>query len=101
MKERGWEMIGVDFEGLEPPHVLAVRSYSDFTQRRDTPAIPTARPDCPDLNFEEQVFLQCTQQKKKRVGGKDGCGHIHKWRGPTSKAQWLAQVFGDIITSEY
>ncbi|KAL3697674.1 hypothetical protein R1sor_011750 [Riccia sorocarpa] len=28
-------------------------------------------------------------------------GHLHKWRGPTSKAPWLAQVFGDRITSEY
>ncbi|KAL3691845.1 hypothetical protein R1sor_005496 [Riccia sorocarpa] len=28
-------------------------------------------------------------------------GHLHKWRGPPSKAPWLAQVFGDRITSEY
>ncbi|KAL3679829.1 hypothetical protein R1sor_022785 [Riccia sorocarpa] len=28
-------------------------------------------------------------------------GHLHKWMGATSKALWLAQVFGDRITLEY
>ncbi|KAL3690325.1 hypothetical protein R1sor_016634 [Riccia sorocarpa] len=28
-------------------------------------------------------------------------GHLHKWRGPIAKALWLAQLFGDLITSEY
>ncbi|KAL3683784.1 hypothetical protein R1sor_001806 [Riccia sorocarpa] len=156
--------------------------FNDFAARRLTPAFPTVRPDRPDLNLEEQVFSQCTQRQKKRVGVKGGCGekdrydaaqmvrfthadsdgddldeediegdeedcdddpkkvgrktpsrgtrcewrvrcqynkksdeykittlnlthtcpgHLHKWRGPTSKAPWLAQVFGDKITSEY
>ncbi|KAL3690944.1 hypothetical protein R1sor_004595 [Riccia sorocarpa] len=123
---------------------VGVRSFNDFVARRNTPAFPTVRPDRPDLNLEEQVFSQCTQQRKKRVGVKGGCdekdrydaaqmvrfthadsdgddldeediegdeedcdddlkkvGYLHKWRGPTSKAPWLAQVFGDRITSEY
>ncbi|KAL3681803.1 hypothetical protein R1sor_024759 [Riccia sorocarpa] len=169
-------------QGLEPPHVLGVRSFNDFAARRNTLAFPTVRPDRPDLNLEEQVFSQCTQRQKKRVDVKGGCGekdrydaaqmvrfthadsdgddldeediegdeedcdddlkkvdrktpsrgtrcewrvrcqynkksdeykittlnlthtcpgHLHKWRGPTSKAPWLAQVFGDRITSEY
>ncbi|KAL3691329.1 hypothetical protein R1sor_004980 [Riccia sorocarpa] len=158
-------------QGLEPSHVLGVRSFNDFAARRNTPAFPTVRPDRPDLNLEEQVFSQYTQRRKKRVGVKaqmarfthadsDGddldeediegdeedcdddpkkvgrktpsqgtrcewrvrcqynnksdeykittlnlkhtCpGHLHKWRGPTSKAPWLAQVFGDRISSEY
>ncbi|KAL3677600.1 hypothetical protein R1sor_027548 [Riccia sorocarpa] len=156
--------------------------FNDFAARRNTPTFPTVRPDRPDLNLEEQVFSQCTQRQKKRVGVKGGCGekdryyvaqmvrfthsdsdgddldeediegdeedcdddpkkpcrkppshgtrcewrvrcqynkksdeykittlnlthtcprHLHKWRGPTSKAPWLAQVFGDRITSEY
>ncbi|KAL3675681.1 hypothetical protein R1sor_025629 [Riccia sorocarpa] len=169
-------------QGLEPPHVFGVRSFNDFAARRNTPTFPTVRPDRPDLNLEEQVFSQCTQRQKKRVGVKGGCGekdrydaaqmvrfthsdsdgddldeediegdeedcdddpkkpsrkppsrgtrcewrvrcqynkksdeykittlnlthtcpeHLHKWRGPTSKAPWLAQVFGDRIISEY
>ncbi|KAL3677992.1 hypothetical protein R1sor_020948 [Riccia sorocarpa] len=156
--------------------------FNDFAARRNTRAFPRVRPDRPDLNLEEQVFSQCTQRQKKRVGVKGGCGekdrydaaqmvrfthsdsdgddldeediegdeedgdddpkkpgrktpsrgtrcewrvrcqynkkadeykittlnlthtcprHLHKWRGPTSKATWLAQVFGDRITSEY
>ncbi|KAL3701967.1 hypothetical protein R1sor_019989 [Riccia sorocarpa] len=40
--------------------------------------------------------------KRTTLNLKHTClGHLHKWRGPTSKAQWLAQVFGDRITSEY
>ncbi|KAL3694037.1 hypothetical protein R1sor_007688 [Riccia sorocarpa] len=169
-------------QGLEPPHVLGFRSFNDFAARRNTPTFPTVRPDRPDLNLQEQVFSQCTQRQKQRVGVKGGCGekdryyaaqmvrfthsdsdgddldeediegdeedydddpkkpgrkppsrgtrcewrvrcqynkksdeykittmnlthtcsgHLHKWRGPTSKAPWLAQVFGDRITSEY
>ncbi|KAL3698659.1 hypothetical protein R1sor_012735 [Riccia sorocarpa] len=131
-------------QGLEPPHVLGVRTFNDFAARRNTPGFPTVRPDRPDLNLEEKVFSQCTQRQKKRVGVKGGCGekdrydaaqmmrfthansdgddldeediegdeedcdddlkkvgHLHKWMGPTSKAPWLAQVFGDRITSEY
>ncbi|KAL3690324.1 hypothetical protein R1sor_016633 [Riccia sorocarpa] len=61
------------FEGLKPPHVIAVRSYSDFTQQKETLAISTAPPDCPDLN------LQCSQRKKKRVGGKGGCGEKDRY----------------------
>ncbi|KAL3692160.1 hypothetical protein R1sor_005811 [Riccia sorocarpa] len=160
-------------QGLEPPHVLGVRSFIDFAAKRNTPAFATVRPDRPDLNLEEQVFSQCTQQRKKKVGVKGGCGekdrydaaqmvrfthadsdgddldeediegdeedcdddpkkvgrktssqgtrcewrvrcqynkksdeykiitlnlkhtcpgHLHKWRGPTSKSPWLAQI---------
>ncbi|KAL3686690.1 hypothetical protein R1sor_012999 [Riccia sorocarpa] len=163
-------------QGLEPPHVLGVRSFNDFTARRNTPAFPTVRPDRPDL---EQVFSQCTQRQKKRVGMKGGCGekdmydaaqivrfthadsdgddldeediegdeedcdddpkkvgrktpsrgtrcecrvrcqynkksdeykittlnlkhtcpgHLHKWRGPTSKALWMRSICQDIIS---
>ncbi|KAL2623503.1 hypothetical protein R1flu_003708 [Riccia fluitans] len=28
-------------------------------------------------------------------------GHVHKWRGPTSRALWLAQVIGNKVTIEY
>ncbi|KAL3680150.1 hypothetical protein R1sor_023106 [Riccia sorocarpa] len=61
-------------QGLEQPHVLGIRTFNDFAARRNTPAFPTVRPDRPDLNLEEQVFSQCTQRQKKRVGVKGGCG---------------------------
>ncbi|KAL3676766.1 hypothetical protein R1sor_026714 [Riccia sorocarpa] len=51
-------------QGLEPPHVLGVRSFNDFVTRRNTQAFPIVRPDRPDLNLEEQVFSQCTQRRK-------------------------------------
>ncbi|KAL3676459.1 hypothetical protein R1sor_026407 [Riccia sorocarpa] len=171
----GFEFVDTDFQRER-------KSFNDFAARRNTPAFPRVHPDRPDLNLEEQVFSQCTQRRKKRVGVKGGCGekdrydatqmvrfshadsdgddldkediegeeqdcdddpkkvgrkipsqgtrcewrvrcqynkksdeykittlnlqhtcpgHLHKWRGPTSKAPWLAQVFGDRIRSEY
>ncbi|KAL3691036.1 hypothetical protein R1sor_004687 [Riccia sorocarpa] len=66
-------------QGLEPPHVFGVRSFNDFAARRNTPAFPTLRPDRPDLNLEEQVFSQCTQRQKKRVGVKGGCGEKDRY----------------------
>ncbi|KAL3689627.1 hypothetical protein R1sor_015936 [Riccia sorocarpa] len=66
-------------QGLEPPHVLGVRTFNDFVARRNTPAFPTVRPDRPDLNLEEQVFSQCTQRQKKRVGVKGGCGEKDRY----------------------
>ncbi|KAL3684655.1 hypothetical protein R1sor_002677 [Riccia sorocarpa] len=66
-------------QGLEPPHVLGVRSFNDFAARRNIPTFPTVRPDRPDLNLEEQVFSQCTQRRKKRVGVKGGCGEKDRY----------------------
>ncbi|KAL3681591.1 hypothetical protein R1sor_024547 [Riccia sorocarpa] len=66
-------------QGLEPPHVLGVRTFNDFAARRNTPAFPRVRPDRPDLNLEEQVFSQCTQRQKKRVGVKGGCGEKDRY----------------------
>ncbi|KAL3697870.1 hypothetical protein R1sor_011946 [Riccia sorocarpa] len=66
-------------QGLEPPHVLGVRTFNDFAARRNTPAFPTVRPDRPDLNLEEQVFSQCTLRQKKRVGVKGGCGEKDRY----------------------
>ncbi|KAL3680918.1 hypothetical protein R1sor_023874 [Riccia sorocarpa] len=66
-------------QGLELPHVLGVRSFNDFAARRLTLAFPTVRPDRPDLNLEEQVFSQCTQRQKKRVGVKGGCGEKDRY----------------------
>ncbi|KAL3699742.1 hypothetical protein R1sor_017764 [Riccia sorocarpa] len=82
-------------QGLEPPDVLGVRSFNDFAARRNTPAFPRVRPDRPDLNLEEQVFSQCTQRKKKRVGVKGGCGEKNRYDA-TQMTEFRRQYTRDV-----
>ncbi|KAL3701733.1 hypothetical protein R1sor_019755 [Riccia sorocarpa] len=87
-------------QGLEPPHVLGVRSFNDFAARRFTPAFPTVRPDRPDLNLEEQVFSQCTQRQKKRVGVKGGCGEKDRYDAAQMVRFTHADSDGDDLDEE-
>ncbi|KAL3701488.1 hypothetical protein R1sor_019510 [Riccia sorocarpa] len=87
-------------QGLEPPHVLGVRTFNDFAARRNTPAFPTVRPDRPDLNLEEQVFSQCTQRQKKRVGVKGGCGEKDRYDAAQMVRFTHADSDGDDLDEE-
>ncbi|KAL3694220.1 hypothetical protein R1sor_007871 [Riccia sorocarpa] len=87
-------------QGLEPPHVLDVRSFNDFAARRNTPTFPTVRPDRPDLNLEEQVFSQCTQRQKKRVGVKGGCGEKDRYDAAQMVRFTHADSDGDDLDEE-
>ncbi|KAL3698357.1 hypothetical protein R1sor_012433 [Riccia sorocarpa] len=167
------------------PHVLGVRSFTDFNRRMRTPSIPVVRHDRPDLNLHNQDFVASTPRRMKKRCNRGECGekprydaaamvravnddaeeeeeeeedieefnvgyegedeqgckgskkpqqqaqrcewrvrctmgkrngdikittlnlnhtcpsHLHMWRGPLSKAPWLAEVFGDKVVAEY
>ncbi|KAL3683039.1 hypothetical protein R1sor_001061 [Riccia sorocarpa] len=64
------------------------------------PAFSTVRPDHPDLNLEEQVFSQCTQRQKKRVGVKGGCGEKDRYDAAQMVRFTHADSDGDDLDEE-
>ncbi|KAL3692523.1 hypothetical protein R1sor_006174 [Riccia sorocarpa] len=60
----------------------------------------TVRPDRPDLNLEEQVFSQCTQRQKKRVGVKGGCGEKDRYDAAQMVRFTHADSDGDELDGE-
>ncbi|KAL3692528.1 hypothetical protein R1sor_006179 [Riccia sorocarpa] len=63
-------------------------------------SFPTVRPDRPDLNLEEQVFSQCTQRQKKRVGVKGGCGEKDRYDAAQMVRFTHADSDGDELDEE-
>ncbi|KAL3690667.1 hypothetical protein R1sor_004318 [Riccia sorocarpa] len=80
---------------------MTMEEWEELNDHRwNTPAFPTVRPDRPDLNLEEQVFSQCTQRQKKRVGVKGGCGEKDRYDAAQMVRFTHADSDGDDLDEE-
>ncbi|KAL3675398.1 hypothetical protein R1sor_025346 [Riccia sorocarpa] len=71
--------------------------FNDFVARRNTPAFPRVCPDRPDLNLKEQVF---SQQRKKSMGVKGGCGQKDRYDAAQMMSFSHADSDGDDLDEE-